>query len=93
MTNKIQIKVMVTGRVQGVFYRASTKNEAERLGINGYVKNLPNASVEAVFEGDRPVVDRMIEWCRKGPAGARVDHVRTEEADTLSGYKIFEIRY
>jgi len=93
MTTKTQIKVIVSGRVQGVFYRAKTKNTADRLGVKGYVKNLPDGSVEAVFEGEHLVVSQMIEWCRKGPAAAKVEHVLTEKAETLSKFSSFEIRY
>ena len=93
MTNKTQIKVIIKGLVQGVFYRVHTKNTADRLGIKGYVKNLANGSVEAVFEGDPPVVDQMIDWCHKGPEMSRVDHVKTQEIKPPTNFKIFEIRY
>ncbi|RLC20093.1 MAG: DNA polymerase IV, partial [Deltaproteobacteria bacterium] len=60
MPNMIQIKVIVKGRVQGVFYRAHTQKQADRLGVKGYVKNLPDGSVEAVFEGDPKSVSQMV---------------------------------
>ncbi len=63
MTDITQVKVIVTGRVQGVFYRASTKDAADRIGIKGYVKNLPNGSVVAYFEGEKSRVATMVEWC------------------------------
>jgi len=93
MANKIQIKVTIKGKVQGVFYRAETKNTAEKFGIKGYVKNLPDGSVGAVFEGDSPVVTQMIEWCNKGPAAARVENVLVEQIYELSNFKTFNIRY
>lgn len=93
MPEKTQIKVIVKGRVQGVFFRAHTKDTADRLGIKGYVKNLPNGSVEAVFEGEQIVVTQMMEWCYKGPAAAKVDHVLSEKTAILSNFKTFEIRY
>ncbi len=93
MTNKTQIKVVIKGLVQGVFYRVHTKNTADKLGIKGYVKNLANGSVEAVFEGDPDAIARMIDWCHKGPKISRIDHVQTQEIKTLSNFKIFEIRY
>ena len=93
MTNKIQTKVIVKGRVQGVFYRDSTKNEADRLGVKGYVKNLVNGSVEAVFEGETTDVTHMIEWCYKGPSASRVDHVQIQETALISNFQTFEIRY
>ena len=93
MTNKTQIKVVIKGLVQGVFYRVHTKHTADTLGIKGYVKNLANGSVEAVFEGDPDVIARMIDWCHKGPEVSRIDNIQTQEIKTLSNFKIFEIRY
>ncbi len=93
MTNKTQVKVVISGKVQGVFYRAHTQNTADRLGIKGYVKNLANGSVEAVFEGDQPAIDQMINWCHKGPEMSRVENVQTQEIKPLTNFKIFEIRY
>ncbi|WP_291459587.1 acylphosphatase [Desulfobacula sp.] len=93
MPNKTQIKVIVSGRVQGVFYRAETKNTADRLDVKGYVKNLPNGSVEAVFEGDGPAVTQMMEWCHKGPPAAKVEHVLAEKAEVSSNFESFEIKY
>jgi acylphosphatase len=65
--------------VQGVFYRASCAREAERAGVAGWVKNLPDGRVEAVFEGDPDQVAKMIDWCRRGPAGAHVTAVDVAE--------------
>ncbi|MBU8848027.1 MAG: acylphosphatase [Desulfobacterales bacterium] len=93
MAGKTQIKVIVSGRVQGVFYRVHTKDTADRLGIKGYVKNLADGSVEAVFQGEQPVVTQMIEWCHKGPAAAKVEHVLAEKAESASNFETFEIRY
>jgi acylphosphatase len=93
MSDKIQIKVTVNGRVQGVFYRAETKHAADKLGIKGYVKNLPSGSVEAVFEGNKPIVFQMIEWCNKGPDASKVENVQTKEIEGLSDFKIFKIEY
>ncbi|NOX33961.1 MAG: acylphosphatase [Deltaproteobacteria bacterium] len=93
MEDNTKIKVIISGRVQGVFYRAHTKDEADRLDIKGYVKNLPNGCVEAVFQGQAKAVSQMTDWCRKGPGAARVDHVLAEKIKKLSEYKDFEIRY
>ena len=93
MVNKTQIKVIIKGRVQGVFYRVETKNTADKLGIKGYVKNLPDGSVGAVFEGDSPVVTQMLDWCNKGPAAARVENVLVEPVEVLSNFETFIIRY
>ena len=75
------MRVFVTGRVQGVFFRGTCASEARRLGIGGWVRNLPDARVEAVFEGPEAAVEAMVAWCRHGPKLADVDgvDVRTEE--------------
>jgi len=93
MENHLQVKIIVKGRVQGVFFRAETKKAADRLGVKGYVKNLIDGSVEAVFKGKEPVVTQMIEWCRKGPAAAKVEHLISREIETLSDFETFEVRY
>jgi len=67
-----RIHVFISGKVQGVFFRSSTKDKAEELGLSGWVQNLSDGRVEAVFEGEKQVVDKMVEWCRKGPESARV---------------------
>jgi acylphosphatase len=72
---KTRVHVIISGRVQGVWYRASTKQKAEELGLAGWVKNTEEGNVEAVFEGDEAVVDEMIAWCWKGPPLAKVTDV------------------
>jgi len=71
--------VIVTGRVQGVFFRSTCAANARRLGVDGWVRNLSDGRVEAVFEGSGPQVDRMVAWCRQGPEFARVDDVDVHE--------------
>jgi acylphosphatase len=66
--------------VQGVFFRAETRDRARSLGVDGWVRNTPDGEVEAVFEGDDERVDSMVEWCRRGPSGARVEEVDTSWA-------------
>jgi acylphosphatase len=68
-------RVVVRGRVQGVFFRAKTRDRASSLGLGGWVRNNNDGSVEAVFEGERERVYSMVEWCRRGPSYARVDDV------------------
>jgi acylphosphatase len=74
----VRVRVVVSGRVQGVFYRASCAEQARRRSLGGWVRNLPDGGVEAVFEGENEQVDGMIDWCRRGPRGARVETVQTE---------------
>ena len=86
------VEVRITGRVQGVSFRAWTEAEAQRRGLGGWVRNARDGSVEACFCGPAGVVDEMLALCREGPRLARVDDVeaREVEADPAPG---FEIRY
>jgi len=84
--------VFVSGRVQGVWFRASTRDKAEELSLNGWVRNLPDGRVEAVFEGDDRAVEEMVEWCRYGPPMARVDRVDIEY-EKPQGERSFRIIY
>lgn len=82
---------LVSGRVQGVFFRASTRKEARRLGIDGWVRNLPDGRVEVLACGPGDALEALRAWLNQGPPGARVDHVRIEfrEADEpLSGFNV-----
>lgn len=74
-SGRVRARILVRGLVQGVFYRQSTVHEAGRLGLSGGVRNLADGSVEAVAEGDRAAVERLVAWCRRGPPSARVDSV------------------
>jgi acylphosphatase len=82
--------VVVKGRVQGVFFRAETRNRAQSLGLAGWVRNNPDGSVEAAFEGDRERIESLVAWCRKGPALAEVDEVAVDwvEPQNESGFKV-----
>ena len=68
-------RVVVHGSVQGVFFRTETRDRARSLGVAGWIRNAPDGTVEAAFEGDDERVASMVEWCRRGPAGARVEDV------------------
>ncbi len=83
--------VEVCGRVQGVFFRAETKRAADGKGVKGWVKNLPNGNVQAVFEGSEEAVDSMLEWCDRGAPMSRVEgkEVAWEEfTGMFDGFKI-----
>jgi acylphosphatase len=71
-------RVRVHGRVQGVFFRVETRDRARSLGLAGWVRNCPDGSVEAVFEGDRARVESMVDWCGRGPSGASIDSLDVE---------------
>jgi acylphosphatase len=75
----VRRRIRVWGAVQGVFFRASCAREAERCGVTGWVRNVSDGSVEAVFEGEATAVEALTAWCRRGPSGAHVDGVEAAE--------------
>jgi acylphosphatase len=83
-------RVVVTGRVQGVFFRAEARSRASSLGLGGWVRNNDDGSVEAVFEGDRQRVESMVDWCARGPAHASVENVQVawEDPRGESGFAV-----
>jgi acylphosphatase len=85
-----RVHVGVTGRVQGVFFRATCARRAVDLGLAGWVRNAADGSVEAVFEGPDEDVEAIVAWCRTGPAGARVEDVRVRE-EPPSGERGFRV--
>jgi acylphosphatase len=92
MMASIARRVRVTGRVQGVFFRAWTREEARTLHVSGWVRNCSDGSVEAQLEGDLGAVEAVIELMREGPPGAEVESVQVEEADP-EGLSGFEVRH
>jgi acylphosphatase len=90
---KVRAHVFVNGRVQGVFFRSETKYEAEKNGVNGWVRNLPDDRVEAVFEGEQEKVERLVEFCKHGPPGARVTTVDIARERYSGEFEDFEIVY
>jgi acylphosphatase len=87
----IRVRVVVTGRVQGVWFRDTCRDVAKAAGVHGYVRNRADGAVEAEFEGPPAAVETMIAWCRTGPARARVDGVDVEPV-ALVGDQTFRIR-
>jgi acylphosphatase len=87
---RIRRRVTAHGRVQGVFFRDSTREEAERRGVAGSVRNTGDGTVEAVFEGDEAAVDALVEFCRSGPGSADVERVDVEEEEPegLEGFEV-----
>jgi acylphosphatase len=90
MSDVVRQRVVVSGHVQGVFFRDSTRREAGRHGVAGWVCNRGDGAVEAVFEGPRAAVDALVAFCRSGPRGASVADVTTrdEEPEGLRGFEI-----
>ena len=76
--DKQRVHVRISGRVQGVFFRASAETEAKRLGLTGWVRNRPDGSVELVAEGAKTRLDDLLAWCRHGPPRAEVEDVQAE---------------
>jgi acylphosphatase len=76
--SEARARAVIRGRVQGVFFRAETRDRARSLGLSGWVRNVPDGTVEAVFEGDRERIESILGWCRQGPALAQVDEVQIE---------------
>ncbi|MDI6592006.1 MAG: acylphosphatase [Patescibacteria group bacterium] len=93
MNGKARVHIYVSGRVQGVFFRQNTQEKAKILGITGWVRNLADGRVEAVFEGEKEKVQDLIEWAKRGPIGAKVTELKIEWQEYQGEFKDFEIRY
>jgi acylphosphatase len=87
---RVRKRVTVHGRVQGVFFRDTTRRQAESRGVAGWVRNNPDGSVEAAFEGDAAAVDEMVRFAHEGPRGAAVEHVDVveEKPEGLTGFRV-----
>ncbi len=88
---KARAHVHVSGRVQGVFFRAETADQAYRFRVSGWVRNLPDGRVEALFEGEKEDVERLVEFCRHGPPGARVQKVYVSWENWKGEFRNFRI--
>jgi acylphosphatase len=87
-----RVHLLIHGRVQGVWYRGSTRAEATRLGLTGWVRNLRDGSVEAVAEGERGALEELLRWCRRGPPHAEVTGVTVEWEEATGGLVGFDLR-
>ena len=88
-----RIHIFITGRVQGVFFRQSTRVMAIKNNVNGWVRNLDDGRVEIVAEGETQNIDNLIIWCKTGPANSRVDEFELSEENFTSEFENFEVRY
>ena len=88
---KTRAHVYVSGRVQGVFFRAETAELARRLGLNGWVRNLPDGRVEALFEGEKQYVEKAVEFCKRGPPSAYVTHLDIDWEDWKNEFQEFRV--
>ena len=85
-------RILIEGRVQGVYFRAGMKETAERYGVKGWVRNLPSGEVEALVEGENSAIDKLIEWCHHGPPFSAVDHVTVELEPPKGKFESFFIK-
>lgn len=91
--SNIRVRLIIQGRVQGVWFRESTRRQAEILGAFGWVRNLADGSVEALIEGPRDRVERLIAWCHKGPEAAQVTRVSRQEEPYTGRYDDFGVTH
>lgn len=89
---KKQVCILIFGIVQGVFFRVSAAGVARKLNLTGFIRNLPDRNVEVIIEGEEALLQKMIDWCHKGPPGSRVTHVETKWSEATSRFTQFQIR-
>ena len=92
MKDAARVHLKINGRVQGVYFRASTVEEARRLGVTGWVMNCRDSSVEVMAEGEREQLEKLIRWCHSGPPGAQVKEVRAEWEVSKEEFQSFFIK-
>ncbi|MCW4017159.1 MAG: acylphosphatase [Candidatus Bathyarchaeota archaeon] len=92
-TVKTRAHILVTGKVQGVFFRARTTERAFRLGVTGWIRNLPNGKLEAVFEGEKEAVDAAVEFCRHGPNRAVITEFDVKQEPFTGEFQDFRVRH
>jgi acylphosphatase len=92
-SEKIRCHVLVSGMVQGVFFRQNTLEKAKALGLKGWVRNTQDGRVEAIFEGEKEKVEKILEWVKSGPPLAKVENVEIRFEDFKGEFDDFEIRY
>lgn len=87
-----QAHLIISGRVQGVFYRASCEEVARQYGLKGWVKNVPTGQVEVLAQGEKEKIEKLIGWCKKGPPSARVNNIKIEWQEALEVFDRFEVK-
>ncbi len=93
MKESARVHAIISGLVQGVFFRMETKHAADGFGVTGWVRNLADGTVEAVFEGTRSQVEAIVAWCRKGPPHARVDDIRIDWQEYRGEFSEFRVTH
>jgi len=89
---KVRVRIIVSGRVQGVGYRNNVFKQAKKIGVNGWVRNLGDGRVEAVFEGEKQEVERIINWAKKGPLFANISDFKIEWQEPKGEFNNFEVK-
>ena len=87
-----QAHLIISGRVQGVFYRATCEEVAKSYGLKGWVRNLPTGEVEVLAQGEKNKIEELISWCKKGPSGANVSTVKVEWSEVKEIFNSFSVR-
>lgn len=87
-----RMHLLISGRVQGVFFRATAHKTATQLGVRGFVRNLPDGRVEVVAEGEPQALQKLSDWCRHGPRGAIVEQFSTAISESLDEFDCFEVK-
>ena len=87
----VRVRLIIEGRVQRVWFRESTRREAVSIGVSGWVRNLPDGSVEAVIEGPEDKVRKLVSWCHEGPPAAKVVRVRETKETWLGEFRSFDV--
>ena len=90
--NKVRAHVLVSGKVQGVFFRQKTQRQAQSFGVTGWVRNLPDGRVEAVFEGEEEAVKALVDYCHRGPSFAIVENVNVNYENYRGEFNDFQIK-
>jgi acylphosphatase len=93
MSENVRVRLIVEGRVQGVFFRHTANQQANKLGVNGWVMNRWDGAVEIVAEGAREAVDQLIQWAQHGPPGAHVTNVKIQDEPHTGEFKGFTVKY
>lgn len=89
----LQAHLKITGKVQGVFFRSNAQEKAESLGLTGYVKNMPDSSVEAVVQGEKDQIESFISWAKEGPSSAKVNNIAINWQPLEKNFSSFRISY
>lgn len=93
MDQKARAHIFVSGRVQGVYFREKTRRKAQELGVFGWVRNLPDSKVEAVFEGEKENIEKIVKWSKRGPFWAKVNGLEVSWEEYKGEFENFEIVY